>query len=124
MEQFSGAGGNDDHKMSESIQIDEVEIGRAFGPLPGRELARRKDVDDESRHVGSRMRVDVDDSGGLFLPEIIDKAGGEFVRLLVDLLARSSVRYGHQQAMLRRHLHASDDSFQLLSFQTHSLIDA
>ena len=80
-------------------------------------------MDDESGHVGSGM-VDVNDSGGLLLLEILDKAGVELVSLLAYLLARSPVRYGHQQAVFGRHLHAPDDSFQLLSFQTHSLIDA
>ena len=100
-----------------------TKTGRAFGDLPLSEIARRKDMNDETRHVGARVGIDVDDSGGLLLPEIINEAGGEFLGVFDCLFARSSVRNGHQQAMFGWHLHASDHSFQLLSFQTHSLID-
>ena len=115
-----GAGGDDDHEMSEAVQ---VEVGSALRHLPLGEVTGRKNVNDESGGVGIGIRVDVDDAGGLFLLEVLNKSGVELLGMLLHLLARVAVRNGHQQAMFARHLHASDDSFQLLSFQTHSLID-
>ena len=101
-----------------------MKIRRALGQLSLRELARRKNVDDESGVSRARMRIDVDDTGGLLKTQVLDEAGVELLGVFDHLFARSSVRYGHQQAMFGGHLHASDDSFQLLSFQTHSLIDS
>ena len=117
---FLSASGDNDHEMRVLIQ---VEIGRALGQLPLRKLAGRKNVDDEAGVARAGMRVDVDDAGGLLEAQVLDEAGVEILGVFDHLFARSAVRYGHQQAMLGGHLHASDHSFQLLSFQTHSLID-